>query len=495
MSSKLFRCSILLLIVQVNCLYGQVTLRLRPDGANGKDAILADWTPNQNFGVHPEFGSIAWTCNGDPCIGRALIQFDLSSIPVGSTVNSASLSLFANPTPVNGNGIATQNANASWLERVTGNWDESTVTWSTAPLTTTVNRVMLAQSTSNFQDYVVDVRDMVQDMVNQPAQNNGFLIRLDDETYYTSMIFASSDFSDSLYWPMLEVVYTPAAAQQCQTVFVTDGNGQDAIVTTFEPALSYPNHEEFGSMSWTCNGDPCWQRGLMQFDLSFIPSNAVVDSAFLDLHANPTGQAVPPMQGANASYLKRITSPWSANSVTWNTQPATTTQNQVLLPTSPTGNTDYLQWNVLSLVQDMVANASTSYGFEIEMIDTIYYKSMLFASSDYPDNALHPSLRVCYRSTISVDELSGSVRSLELFPNPTSTSVTLNLRLVAPSSLDVIIYDMQGRAFYRESFGRLGFGEHRLFLNLRDGDLSNGLYLVRVQSQDRVITRKLLVRR
>ena len=94
------------------------------------------------------------------------------------------------------------------------------------------------------------------------------------------MIFASSDFSDSLYWPMLEVVYTPAAAQQCQTVFVTDGNGQDAIVTTFEPALSYPNHEEFGSMSWTCNGDPCWQRGLMQFDLSFIPSNAVVDSAF-----------------------------------------------------------------------------------------------------------------------------------------------------------------------------------------------------------------------
>ena len=29
---------------------------------------------------------------------------------------------------------------------------------------------MLAQSTSNFQDYVVDVRDMVQDMVNQPTE-------------------------------------------------------------------------------------------------------------------------------------------------------------------------------------------------------------------------------------------------------------------------------------------------------------------------------------
>lgn len=489
MSIKLFRCSILLLIVQVNCLYGQVTLRLRPDGANGKDAILADWTPTQNFGVHPEFGSIAWTCNGDPCIGRALIQFDLSSIPVGSTVNSASLSLFANPTPVNGNGIATQNANASWLERVTGNWDESTVTWSTAPLTTTVNRVMLAQSTSNFQDYVVDVRDMVQDMVNQPAQNNGFLIRLDDETYYTSMIFASSDFSDSLYWPMLEVVYTPAAAQQCQTVFVTDGNGQDAIVTTFEPALSYPNHEEFGSMSWTCNGNPCWQRGLMQFDLSFIPSNAVVDSAFLDLHANPTGQAVPPMQGANASYLKRITSPWSANSVTWNTQPATTTQNQVLLPTSPTGNTDYLQWNVLSLVQDMVANASASYGFEIEMIDTIYYKSMLFASSDYPDNALHPSLRVCYREVVAIDELSGSLRAITLYPNPARVEINVKIELVAPTGIEFELLDIQGRRVYTRNEGVLRQGKYVIKCPIDRTEIVNGLYMFKVQTLDRVVSR------
>jgi len=348
---------------------------------------------------------------------------------------------------------------------------------------------MLAQSTSNFQDYVVDVRDMVQDMVNQPAQNNGFLIRLDDETYYTSMIFASSDFSDSLYWPMLEVVYTPAAAQQCQTVFVTDGNGQDAIVTTFEPALSYPNHEEFGSMSWTCNGDPCWQRGLMQFDLSFIPSNAVVDSAFLDLYANPTGQAVPPMQGANASYLNRITSSWSANTVTWNTQPSTTTQNQVLLPTSPTGNANYLQWDVLSLVQDMVANPSTSYGFEIEMIDTIYYKSMLFASSDYPDNALHPSLRVCYREAVAIDELSGSLRSIMLYPNPSRDEINVKIELVAPTGIEFELLDIQGRKVYTRNEGILPQGNYVIKCPIDRNKIVNGLYMFKLQTLDKVVSR------
>ncbi len=474
-------------------LQAQVQLRLRPNAAQGKDAVISDWTPLQNFGVHPEYAGIAWTCNGAPCIERGFIEFDLSSVPSGSVINNAQISLFANPNPLNGNGYATQGNNAAWIERITGAWNESTINWNNAPATTTMNRVYLPTSSGYFQNYVVNVQNMVQDMVDDPTNSHGFSIRLDNEFGYTSMIFASSDYADSTYWPMLEVNYTPPGAQQCQTVLVTDGNGQDAAVTSFAPTTPYPNHEEFGGIAWTCNGDPCWQHGLMQFDLSFIPSTATIDSAFLDLHADPAAQVTPPMQGANASHLRRITSAWDAATVTWSTQPAYSNQNMVALPASSTTNQDYLHWNVLPLVRDMVANPATAYGFEIELDNPVFYSSMIFASSDYPNSALHPTLKVCYRLASAVDELSGSIRGLEIFPNPATEAVTVDLRLVAPSPIRMEIMDLMGRSIMSREEGTLAPGDHRIRIPLADRAVSDGIYWLRVLSADRAVSRKVQV--
>lgn len=469
----------------------QVQLRLRPNAAQGKDAVISDWTPLQNFGVHPEYAGIAWTCNGTPCIERGLIEFDLSSVPVGALINNAQFSLFANPNPVNGNGYATQGNNAAWIERITGTWNESTINWSNAPVSTTVNRVYLPTSSGYYENYVVNVRDLVQDMVDDPANSHGFSIRLDNETGYTSMIFASSDYADSAYWPMLEVNYTPPGTQQCQTVLVTDGNGQDAAVTSFAPSTPYPNHEEFGGIAWTCNGDPCWQHGLMAFDLSMIPVTATVDSAYLDLHANPAAQVTPPMQGANSSELRRITTAWNDATVTWNTEPLYTSQNEIALPASISGSQDYLHWNVLPLVRDMVANPSSSFGFEIELDNPVYYTSMIFASSDHPNTLLHPSLKVCWRLVSSVEDLSGSVRGLDLYPNPVSSEVNVNVRLIAPSFIRLEIGDMLGRKVFESDQGLLAPGDHHILIPIGESFISNGMYWMRVHSADRVISRKI----
>lgn len=474
-------------------LLAQVQLRLRPNGTQGKDAVISDWTPLQNFGVHPEYAGIAWTCNGTPCIERGLIEFDLTSVPSGSVINNAQFSLFANPNPVNGNGYATQGNNAAWIERITGTWNESTINWNNAPAATTVNRVYLSTSSGYYQNYVVNVRDLVQDMVDDPANSHGFSIRLDNETGYTSMIFASSDYADSAYWPMLEVNYTPPGAQQCQTVLVSDGNGQDAAVTSFAPTTPYPNHEEFGGIAWTCNGDPCWQHGLMQFDLSFIPTTAMIDSAFLDLHANLAAQVMPPMQGSNAAHLRRITSSWNAATVTWNTEPTYTNQNAIALPSASNGYQDYLHWDVLPLVRDMVATPASSFGFEIELDNPVFYTSMVFASSDYPTGSLHPSLKVCYRIASSVDELSGSVRGLQLYPNPAVGATTVELRLVAPSMIRWELLDVMGRIHSVSDEGLLAPGDHRILVPLTDPSISDGIYWLRVFSSDRTISRKLQV--
>ena len=71
-------------------------------------------------------------------------------------------------------------SNASYIERVTTDWTESTVTYNTQPSTSTIHRVLLPESTTaddkNYIDY--DVTEMVQDMLNNPGESFGFMLRL-----------------------------------------------------------------------------------------------------------------------------------------------------------------------------------------------------------------------------------------------------------------------------------------------------------------------------
>src|SRR3982750_2235672 len=83
-------------------LIAQTTVTLQPANGTGKDANIASFTPTANFGIHEDFEGVTWTCGGNLCLGRSLVEFDLSFIPAGSTINSATLNLFANLNNVNG---------------------------------------------------------------------------------------------------------------------------------------------------------------------------------------------------------------------------------------------------------------------------------------------------------------------------------------------------------------------------------------------------------
>src|ERR1041385_6955140 len=118
------------------------TLVLQPDSATGQDAPIYTHYASTNLGSDPELNAEAWTYQGTPGVGRSLINFDLSSIPSGATINSATLTLYNNPQSSNGlqNGQHSQlsGSDAAWLQRVTSTWAENTVTWNTHPTTTTV---------------------------------------------------------------------------------------------------------------------------------------------------------------------------------------------------------------------------------------------------------------------------------------------------------------------------------------------------------------------
>ncbi len=191
---------------EINC------ITIQPDAEEGKDAVLhgLDSEVDKNFGENPQFIANAWTFSGREGIIRSVIDFDFSAIPNGAMINSAYLSLYAWDSTGGFEQHSTlSGSNACLLQRVVSEWSEEEVTWNTQPSTTPINEVLLPESNSSTQDYLdIDVLDLVKDMVENPSSSFGFLISLEDESYYRRMNFASSDHPNAALHPKLEICYS-----------------------------------------------------------------------------------------------------------------------------------------------------------------------------------------------------------------------------------------------------------------------------------------------
>ena len=188
------------------------TLTVQPGADGGKDANLLSCVAcgynTRNFGTQVEFDASAWTNNSNDSNIRGLIYFDLSVISPTATITSAKLSFYAYNSPANGAHSKISGSNASVLRKVTSAWDESTVTWDTQPSTSELNQVTLVESTSETEDYIdIDVTLLVKDMVKTPAGNFGLMLKLQTESSYRQLIFASSDNTDASKRPKLVVNY------------------------------------------------------------------------------------------------------------------------------------------------------------------------------------------------------------------------------------------------------------------------------------------------
>lgn len=202
-------------------------LSLQPDTC-GKDALISSYSPNNNYGGHWDFLASAWTVNNNPSTTRALIEFDLSPVPANANIIGATLRLYHHTSINNNTGHSTLSGpNDGWIERITQPWTEYGVTWNNQPSTTTQNRVAVPASTSTTQNYLIDVTALVQDMMNDPSNSHGFLLRLQNESYYRSLLFASSDEAQQGLHPKLTITFSgqlasePDACQHADTIITT----------------------------------------------------------------------------------------------------------------------------------------------------------------------------------------------------------------------------------------------------------------------------------
>lgn len=184
----------------------QDTLILQP-GPEGKDAKFCSISPDQSNGNVYSFVSMAWTHSGEPGNHRSVIEFDLTDIPPGGEILDARLNLYFAILP----GYPTQHTgnNESYLQLITEEWQEETVTWNNQPSVTTEDQVYLPASTQPHQDYTnIDVTELIRKMYDEPQNYHGFLFRLITEEYYRCLVFASGDYMDDpALRPKLEIIY------------------------------------------------------------------------------------------------------------------------------------------------------------------------------------------------------------------------------------------------------------------------------------------------
>lgn len=180
----------------------------------GEQSCAVDKKMSSVSGTGEAFRVIAQS--GD--VLRSLIQFDLSSIPQGSKVNWAKLSLFCEI----GDG-GQLGHNSSKLRRVTSAWTPGIVTWKTQPTTTNRGEVRLANSTNQQEDYKnIDVWTLVHAMVDSPTASFGLELRLDTENGLRAMEFYSPAQGMPHLNPKLVIEYTPPGFQKQQVVTLSE---------------------------------------------------------------------------------------------------------------------------------------------------------------------------------------------------------------------------------------------------------------------------------
>ncbi len=103
----------------------------------------------------------------------------------------------------------------------------------------------------------------------------------------------------------------------------------------------------------------------------------------------------------------------------------------------------------------------------------------------------HPIADDCL-NTITGEESSTKLsQQLQLYPNPTTDVLNLDLDLDQSTAVQVSIINVAGQELYRANYSVMSTGHHQLSLPVKD--LTSGLYFMQVNTEDAVLVERLLV--
>jgi len=192
----------------------------------------------------------AWTKWGTHTAYRSLLEFDLSAIPQGCTVTNAVLVLHSEGTIIPGSWHCGTNStvhpcisNEMEVHRVTQPWAEMNVTWANQPTfassTQGIDYISVPNNDLPYNDYNLDITDMVSYWQANPSQNFGLIMKqVDETTHYKTVHVASSDHFEPTLRP--ELILTLSCSGSCNNKiegYVFEDQNSDCVMNGSDQPL------------------------------------------------------------------------------------------------------------------------------------------------------------------------------------------------------------------------------------------------------------------
>ena len=134
---------------------------------------------------------------------KSVFKFDLSSIPTGSTINSATLNLYVESTTNNGGGDSIS------IYKILNSWTEAGATWNSLPSTAFASTPESSQAIGYNPSGIwvtVPLTSVAQAWFGGSLPNNGVMIATANGPQVN---ISSSENTNAMYRPKLVVDYTP----------------------------------------------------------------------------------------------------------------------------------------------------------------------------------------------------------------------------------------------------------------------------------------------
>lgn len=294
----------------------------------------------------------------------------------------------------------------------------------------------------------------------------------------------------------IKLIFLPKKTEDC-IIFKPNGiTGKDALIINGQGKnkMNFGDDPQMTAMMWNKN-DHSGQstiRSLFQFQLDQIPANAEIISAKLSLYAwgsdDLNGKHDHIFNLYNDCFLKRITENWDEKTVNWFNQPNTTAENQISLSKPSSGDQDYIDLDVTSLVKDMYKYPQSSYGFMLKLKKEAVFRKVNFSSSDHPDPDKWPELEVCYKiienSFIDIRDNNDNSLDFEIYPNPTNNTFHIELSSFRNDEKELEILDAKMNVIYKTK---------DILSEINISNYPKGMYILKLKASNIEKLKKLIV--
>jgi hypothetical protein len=117
--------------------------------------------------------------------------------------------------------------------------------------------------------------------------------------------------------------------------------------------------------------------------------------------------------------------------------------------------------------------------FFLDMLDNTWY----YTTST-------PVVRLNFDPTIGINENSTEISGVSIYPNPSSSSVNLEMNIANPSEVSIQVTDLSGKVVANQNLGFLPLGKNQT--TIQSASFNNGLYYVTISSNGTSVTKKFI---